>query len=126
LLKPFLAATALALTVALTYSGVASAALSANISPANQNHAHGVSSHWALTWGGAQPFDVYFAYDVINAPAWTWFINGTTTTSKNLSMAYWPCTTTNFKQQLAVYDHNGGLGLFRTSHAYESGGSPCT
>ena len=121
-MRRFITATVLALTMALATSGVVSA-ITASISPGYQNHAHGVASHWNLSWGGTQPFDVYFIYDVIHAPTWGWWINGTATTSKSLSVAFYPCSTTNFQQQFTVYDmYNSAV---RTSHAYENGGNPC-
>lgn len=121
-MKRFITAIALALTIAFGSSGIVSA-ISANISPSTQSHAHGVKSNWTLTWGGSQPFSVYFWYDVDSVPSWYWHISNTATTSKALSTAFYPCSTATIRQQLQVYDQ-GGVAA-KTSYATEQGGNPC-
>jgi hypothetical protein len=124
-MKRLLMPTAFALILAVAISGVASA-ISANINPLSQTHAHGVKSAWSLTWGGvpgSHGFDVYFWYDVNNDYPPHWVSLGTFATSASKSTAWWPCTTTTFYQELDVYDQYGAAGT--TSHATESGGNPC-
>lgn len=72
--------------------------------------------------GRLKPFDIYFYYDW-NETSPDLYLIGTTTTSKSLSHAFYPCTTTTFTQELDVYDQLGFAGT--TSKATEAGGNPC-
>lgn len=114
-------AVALALALAISVSSDA-LAVSASISPSTQSHSHGVASTWHLSWGGTGPFSVYFWWDINDVGA-DWALVNTSTTSKQLSHAFYPCTGTTFKQELDNYDQLGFAAT--TSHATEAGGNPC-
>jgi len=114
---------ALVLSIGLVVSSVSSTfAVSALINPHTQSHGHGVASSWTLTWSGTHPFDVYFWWDTNDTSA-NWILLNTSTTSKKITHAFFPCTTTTFDQELDTYDQHGGA--FDTSTAQETGGNPC-
>jgi hypothetical protein len=113
----FAAAAAVALSIAL--SGVA-LATSANAEPETQSHGHGVASHWTLTWGGDNPFEVFWNRGDGTALWWP----STNIVNSSDSHAYWPCFTTQFTQRLQVWDSDSGYAQDYTK-ATESGGSPC-
>jgi len=100
-------------------SGIA-AATSANISPHTQFRSHGQASSWTATWGDNGPYNPTFHPDVANpglhewAPGWIW------DTSHPHSMAFFPCTTTTYTQQLVVDDQYGSA--YHNSTAREAGG----
>jgi hypothetical protein len=114
----------LALTLALSVTGIATA-LTANISPPSQNHAHGVHSSWTMSWNGVTPYrTVCFYYDKFNIGEGYWCIANTNYNAASDSHTYYPCTTTNFTQLLNVTDWNSNFKS-ATSNARENGGNPC-
>jgi hypothetical protein len=96
------------------------AATTCNISPGTQTHAHGVASHWTISWSGRSPFNWSFDTGDGNYS----YANGVTYTSTGLSYTFWPCSTTRFQQSLVVDDSNG-IRAVQSSYATENGGSPC-
>lgn len=107
------------LLLAISSSGAALAA-SANAEPETQSHAHGVSSHWTLTWGGDGPFEVLWSRGDGSGLWWP----STNIMGWSDSYAFYPCSTQQFTQRLQVWDDDGGYAQDYT-RATESGGSPC-
>jgi len=103
-------------------TGVASpaAATTANISPSAQTHAHGVVSHWTVSWSGHSPFTWIFTAGDGQA----WGQNGDTHTSVYISYTFYPCSTTRYAQALSVWDA-WNIGGGASSYATEYGGNPC-
>ena len=109
----------------LTLAGSPALAVSANINPATQSHAHNVSSSWTGSWTGRVSFDTIF-----------WYGDGTglevvtNNLSRNYSHGYSPCPgdPTTYYQLLQVWDNVGhGTELYAssTSSAHENSGTPC-
>lgn len=109
----------------LTLAGSPALAVSANINPATQTHAHNVASSWTGSWTGRISFDTIF-----------WYGDGTglevvtNNLSRNYSHTYSPCPgdATTFYQQLQVWDNVGhGTSLYAssTSSTHENAGTPC-
>ena len=100
-MKRVLVSVSIAVLVILSNTGIVAAA-SANISPHSQSRAHGQLSSWTATWVGNGPYQPVFHPDVADpglheyAPGWTW------ATSYQHSMAWYPCKTTTYTQQLVV------------------------
>lgn len=117
-----IAALIVALALALAAGGPAAALNGMGVIPANQNHAHGVAASWTATWGGQPTFDEHFCYGDGSCAAW---LLNTNLTSKGFSHAFFPCNGTNFQQTHFVYEDPTGASGIVTSHAFESGGSPC-
>lgn len=121
-MKRRLLSASVAVLFVLSNSGIATAT-SANISPHSQSRAHGQASSWTATWGDNGPYNPTFHPDTANpglhewAPGWTW------QTSYQHSMAWYPCTTTRYTQQLVVDDQYGSANHWST--ASEAGGNPC-
>ncbi len=121
------AALSLVLASALVMSAAVgpAAAISASISPATQNHAHNVFSHWTGSWAGRTAFHTEFYY----GDGWVTVYDGSST-SKAYSHLYSPCPgeQTTFYQLLQVWDnigHGSSLYASSTSSAHENSGSPC-
>ncbi len=113
------------LSVALAAVLVAAAAspvvaASAYITPTTQSHAHGVASHWSLSWGGYSPYTVVWDRGDGSGLYWA----STTSTSYPDSHVFYPCTTTRFHQYLNVWDSHNNPAQ-DDSYATENGGNPC-
>jgi hypothetical protein len=109
-----------ALLFVLSNTGIVAAA-SANISPHSQSRAHGQASSWTATWGDAGPYNVVFHPDTANPGLHEWVRRGIWTTSYQHSMAWYPCTTTTYTQQLVVDDKYGSANHWSTA---TEGGTP--
>lgn len=114
------------LAVGLVVSTVGAAgAVSAQISPATQSHAHNVASHWTGSWTGRAAFHTEFDYgDGYYTP-----YDGSST-SKAYTHGFSPCPgdATTYYQLLQVWDnigHGSSLYASSTSSAHENAGSPC-
>lgn len=121
-MKRGLLSVSVAVLLALSNSGIATAT-SANISPHSQSRAHGVASSWTATWGDNGPFNVVFHPDTANPGLHEWAQYGIWSTSYPHSMAWYPCTTTTYTQELSIKD-NYGSAVHRST-ASEAGGNPC-
>ncbi len=109
----------LALVLVFQVPGTAFAVLNVTISPSTQTHAHGVASHWSLSWNGQAAFTWLFEYGdgaVIG--------DTRSTTSASTSHTFWLCSTTKYTQWLSVRDSTLDFGVMH-SYAWENGGNPC-
>ncbi len=112
-------------TTLLTVGAGSVIAASANVTPSSQVHAHGVASHWTLSWGGTSPYHVEFYLGDGTVDIW----QSTTIVGASDSYTFWPCTTTVFHQTLKAWD--GWNDQYKTykgdaqdsSTAQESGGA---
>lgn len=118
-MKHRLLSASLAVLFTLSTSGIA-AATSANISPHSQTRAHGQNSSWTATWGDTGPYDYVFHPDVANPGLHEAAEYGVSKTSYYHSMAFYPCTTTTFTQELSIKDAYGAA--YHQSTAREAGG----
>lgn len=98
-------------------------ALTITLTPSTQTHAHGVSSNWTGSWGTHAPYDVHMCYVFGTSECASWLF-GTNLVTKNWSHAYFPCSTTQFTDELYVLENTGADGILRTK-ATENGGTPC-
>lgn len=112
----------IAMLFVLSNTGIV-AATSANISPHSQSHAHGQASSWTANWGDVSPYNYVFHPDVGNPGLHEQAEYGVTKTSYPHSMAWWPCTSTLYTQQLVIDDRYGSAN--HSSTASEAGGNPC-
>jgi len=116
------ASMSLVLPLVLSNTGIVAATI-ANISPHWQSRAHGQASSWTATWGDTGPYNVVFHPDTANPGYHEWVQRGIWGTSMPPhSMAWWPCTTTTYTQELVVDDKPGSA--VHRSTATEAGAPP--
>jgi len=120
-MRRLLVSMSLGMIFVLSNTGIV-AATSANISPHSQSRAYGQQSSWTATWGDVGPYNVVFHPDIANPGLHEWARYGIWTTSYPHSMAFYPCTTTTYTQELSVADKYGSA--LHRSTATEAGAPP--